>query len=248
MAELHSNVYFKHESSEVMSQLDSLFYESKGNQSEFTSTCQALNPVNGAELAAELIRYVDEPKHDLQAESLNNNEGYSVCHFVHGTGGDDIIGKLVEFLYRLCPEIHAQAQGCGDDDPWEFWFKFEGGLLKREDDHPVMDLEDGEDQEIKETIYAWWHESMPEAIQEGLLNDFFLEDQFMVFTGKMENGSREEMEDLAEEYGVNVQRAVNGKTTMLVVGSKPGASKLSKAEKLNVRIIPESEFHQMLDE
>ncbi|MES9858770.1 MAG: BRCT domain-containing protein [Sedimenticola sp.] len=249
MAELHSNIYFKHKDPKVMSLLDSLFYESKGNEEKISSICETLSPPNGTVLSKELIGFVDEPQHDLDAESLEKNEGYSVCHFVHGSAGDDIVGKIIEFLYSLCPEIHAQAWGCGDDDPWEYWFKFEGGALKRKDDEPLMDEddEDGEDEEIKNTIYAWWHETMPESIKEGFLNEIDLEEEYIVFTGKMENGSREEMEELAEDYGANVQKSINGKTTILVVGAKPGASKLNKAEELNVRIISESEFNNIVD-
>ncbi len=84
-------------------------------------------------------------------------------------------------------------------------------------------------------------------LKEGFLNEIDLEEEYIVFTGKMENGSREEMEELAEDYGANVQKSINGKTTILVVGAKPGASKLNKAEELNVRIISESEFNNIVD-
>ena len=59
--------------------------------------------------------------------------------------------------------------------------------------------------------------------------------------------TREEMEELAEEYGAMVQKSINGKTTILVVGKKPGASKLDKAKELNVRIISEVEFNNIVD-
>jgi len=251
MAELHSNIYFKHEDSNVMSLLDSLFFESEGIEEKISTICRDLNPSDGYSLSQKLISFVDEPKYDLSAESLVKTEGYSVCHFVHGSSGDEIVGKIVEFLYAISPGIHAQAWGCGDDDPWEYWFKFENGALKREDDEPIMDEdddEDGEDEEIKNTIYAWWHDSMPNSIQEGFLNEVDLDDEYIVFTGKMENGTREEMEELAEDYGANVQKSINGKTTILVVGAKPGASKLSKAENLNIKIITESEFNNIVDE
>ena len=245
MAELHSNIYFKHNDSKIMELLDSLFYESKGDIEKISSLCETINPSKGVALSKELISFVDEPQHDLDAESIDKIDKYSVCHFVHGSGGDDIVGKIIEFLYSLCPEIHAQAWGCGDDDPWEYWFKFENGSIKREDDEPEMD--EDEDEGIKDTIYAWWHESMPDSIKEGFLNEIDIEDEYIVFTGKMQNGTREEMEELAEEYGAMVQKSINGKTTILVVGKKPGASKLDKAKELNVRIISEVEFNNIVD-
>jgi NAD-dependent DNA ligase len=63
----------------------------------------------------------------------------------------------------------------------------------------------------------------------------------------MENGTREEMEELAEEFGAIVQKSINGKTTILVVGSKPGSSKLNKAKELDVKIITEVEFNNIVE-
>jgi NAD-dependent DNA ligase len=234
-----------HEDPEIMDLLDSLFEDSNGDAEKFTSFCETINPDNGAKLSKELISFVDEPRYDLDAETISRTAGYSVCHFVHGTGGDDIVGTIIEFLYLLCPDIHAQAWGCGDDDPWEYWFKYENGSVRREDDEPEMDEE--EDEEIMNTIYAWWHETMPNAIREGVLNELDIEDEYIVFTGKMQNGTREEMEELAEEYGANVQKSINGKTTILVVGDKPGATKLNKAQELDVKIISEADFYSIVE-
>ena len=49
-----------------------------------------------------------------------------------------------------------------------FFFKFEDDKLVREDDEPFNDPD--EDEEIKTSIYAWWHAEMPEKIKEGFLN------------------------------------------------------------------------------
>ena len=80
-----------------------------------------------------------------------------------------LIENILLFLKGLLPNIHAQAWGCGDDDPWEFWFKFEGDELIREDDEPLNDPD--EDEEIKASIYAWWHQDLPPEIKEGFLNE-----------------------------------------------------------------------------
>ena len=79
------------------------------------------------------------------------------------------IENILIFLKGLLPEIIVQAWGCGDDDPWEFWFKFDGDELVREDDEPFNDPE--EDEEIKASIYAWWHQDLPVEIKEGFLNE-----------------------------------------------------------------------------
>lgn len=168
MAELHSNLYYKHGDAEVMRKLDALFLEAQGDEQRIKEICKSLAPEDGEYLAQEIIDAVDDVECDLGAESLSKIAGYSLLHFVHGSAGDDIVGSIVDFLYQLVPDIHAQAWGCGDDDPWEFWFKYENGEVLREDDEPFMG---DDDEEIKSTIYAWWHKDMPKEIREGFLNE-----------------------------------------------------------------------------
>lgn len=137
MGEINSKIYFRHDNTEIMSLLDSLLHEANGGLDRLKSCCVKLNSEKGIVLLESLLRTAGDPEIDLSTESLKKEAGYSICHFVHGTGGDEIIGEIVAFLYRLCPEVHAQAWGYGDEDPWEFWFKFEGGLLQRKDDEPT---------------------------------------------------------------------------------------------------------------
>lgn len=167
--ELHSNLYYKHPHINVMRQLDMLFKEHQGSEQAFIQFATEINPEQGAELAQDLLDIVDHVQFDLGPESLYESQGYSIAHFVHGSSGDEFIEAILIFIKALLPDIHTQAWGCGDDDPWEFWFKFEGDDLVREDDEPLNDLD--EDATIKESIYAWWHEDMPDEIKEGFLND-----------------------------------------------------------------------------
>lgn len=69
--------------------------------------------------------------------------------------------------------------------------------------------------------------------------------RYMVFSGKMVQGSREDMQAKARKLGANVQTSVNSKTDFLVCGENVGASKLDKARKLGVQIISEADFDQM---
>ena len=69
--------------------------------------------------------------------------------------------------------------------------------------------------------------------------------QRIVFTGSMQQGSREEMKLQARLLGANVQSAVNGKTDLLVVGEKAG-SKLQKAQNLGVRVLTEVEYLELI--
>ena len=166
--ELHSNVYYTHPSIEIMQKLDRLFQEHHGNQDKFIAVAVELNAQSGQELAEELLNTVDNIEFDLAPESLHSIADYSVAHFVHGSSGDEFIEAILLFLKALLPDINTLAWGCGDDDPWEFWFKFEGDELIREDDEPFNDPE--QDEEIKSSIYTWWHASLTEKIKEGFLN------------------------------------------------------------------------------
>ena len=166
--ELHSNVYYKHADINIMVMIDRLFKEHQGDRDKFISFAVELNPEDGQALAEDITDTVDQIDFDLGPESIHSSAGYSVAHFVHGSAGDEFIEAILLFLKALVPDIYAQAWGCGDDDPWEFWFKFEGDELIREDDEPFNDPD--EDEEIKASIYTWWHAEMPEKIKEGFLN------------------------------------------------------------------------------
>ncbi len=175
MAELHSNIYYQHDNPATMQALDTLFLETRGDEAQIRSIAASLNPQDGAALAQDLIDIVDTPEHDLGAESIRCLAGYSVAHFVHGSAGDEFVEAIVGFLHRLVPGLHVQAWGCGDDDPWEFWFKVEGDEILRQDDEPYSDPE--QDEQIRTEIYPWWHAGMPEEIKEGFLNDEDAQDE-----------------------------------------------------------------------
>ncbi len=66
-----------------------------------------------------------------------------------------------------------------------------------------------------------------------------------VFSGKMEGYTREQAAALVEEKGGRVSSAISAKTDYLVAGAEPG-SKLDKARKLDVAVIDESRFNEML--
>jgi len=70
--------------------------------------------------------------------------------------------------------------------------------------------------------------------------------QGIVFTGKMVQGKRPEMQALARDLGAKVQTAVSGATAILVCGERVGARKLDKARDLGVRIISEAEFFALI--
>jgi len=69
----------------------------------------------------------------------------------------------------------------------------------------------------------------------------------VVVTGTLEGFSREAAEAAIKERGGKAPGSVSKKTTAVVVGAGPGASKLSKAEQLGVPILDEEGFRHLLD-
>ena len=68
----------------------------------------------------------------------------------------------------------------------------------------------------------------------------------IVFTGKMIQGSRDQMKKDALELGAKVQSSVSTKTDILICGEKVGPAKISKAEKLGIRVVSEEEYGILL--
>jgi DNA ligase (NAD+) len=67
-----------------------------------------------------------------------------------------------------------------------------------------------------------------------------------VITGTLEGFSREEAAAALEQQGAKVTNSVSKKTTGLVVGEEPGASKLTKAQREGVQLLTEAELLKLL--
>ena len=68
----------------------------------------------------------------------------------------------------------------------------------------------------------------------------------IVFTGKMNQGSRDQMQKEATQLGAQVQGSVSAKTDLLVCGENVGASKKGKAKKFGVEMIGEDDYIALL--
>jgi DNA ligase (NAD+) len=67
-----------------------------------------------------------------------------------------------------------------------------------------------------------------------------------VITGTLEAFTRDEAAAALEAKGAKIVNSVSGKTTGLVVGEEPGNSKLTKARKLEVPLLSETELVELL--
>ncbi len=67
-----------------------------------------------------------------------------------------------------------------------------------------------------------------------------------IITGTLESMGREEAEDKLRALGATVTSSVTRNTTALIIGDKPGKSKLEKADKLGIQKIDEKEFLNLL--
>ncbi|UEG63238.1 BRCT domain-containing protein [Stutzerimonas chloritidismutans] len=70
--------------------------------------------------------------------------------------------------------------------------------------------------------------------------------QFVVVTGTFSDYTRPEVEELIGQKGGKIQKSVNSKTTLLVIGARPGADKTGKAETLGIRTMDEEELLDVL--
>jgi DNA ligase (NAD+) len=67
-----------------------------------------------------------------------------------------------------------------------------------------------------------------------------------VITGTLERYSREEAKAALERKGAKVSDSVSKKTAAVIVGEEPGASKLTKAQRLGVELLDEAAFEELI--
>lgn len=116
---------------------------------------------------------------------------------------------------------------------------------------------DGIGEVVAAEIIAWQKNSEEQAFLNKLLphlninNDDVVEvgnkftGQSFVFTGTLENTTRDAAAALVKQNGASVSNAVSKKTSYVVVGDNPG-SKVAEAKKLGVKIITEADFQKLV--
>jgi DNA ligase (NAD+) len=127
-------------------------------------------------------------------------------------------------------------------------------------DAEAIEEVDGIGPDRAESIATWFAEDRNRALVEelrslGLRFEIGEEDRpregpltgkTYVITGTLEAYSREQAAAALEAAGAKVTNSVSSKTTALVVGEEPGASKLTKAQKLGVDLVDEAGLEGLL--
>jgi DNA ligase (NAD+) len=84
-----------------------------------------------------------------------------------------------------------------------------------------------------------------EKIKKRKKREMPLEGKTFVFTGELDNYTRNEAEDAVEQLGAKATSSVSSNTDYVVFGENPG-SKLDEGKKHQVKIINENEFEKIL--
>lgn len=110
---------------------------------------------------------------------------------------------------------------------------------------------------VAESILAWFSDEDNLALLDDLKklgvspqsessDNLPLSGKSYIVTGTLSSMGREEAEDRLRQLGATVTSSVTKNTTALIVGDKPGKSKLDKAAKLSTPVIGEAEFMEMI--
>ncbi len=85
-----------------------------------------------------------------------------------------------------------------------------------------------------------------EVASDGALSDLLAGATFVI-SGTVEGFTREEAQAAVEVRGAKATGSVSGKTTALILGESPGASKVTKAEELGIPILEGARFGELLE-
>lgn len=94
---------------------------------------------------------------------------------------------------------------------------------------------------LQSLITGRWHCSVETPTDTG---DKALSELTVCFTGKSERFSGDEVENFLEINGAKCTHSVSKKVDYLIIGEKPGGSKVTKAQELGVEIIEEDLFYK----
>lgn len=176
---------------------------------------------------------------DNLLNAIEKSKGNSLERLLFGLGIKEVGEKMAKTLAKLYSTMDNLASKTIDD------------LLKVADIGEV----------VARSIYNYFHDenniSLINALKEYKVNMMYLgttlidETNFffnkkVVLTGTLTKFGRKEATNLLEDFGAHCSSAVSKATDLVIVGDNPG-SKYDKALKLNVRIMSEDEFSEIIE-
>ena len=186
------------------------------------------------ERVAKLERFGELSAHNL-VSAINQSRTPALAKFITALGIRHVGAQTATSLAREFKTIDGLINATEDD------------LLK------ITDIGDV----VAESILAWFADEDNLKLLDELkglgvspltenTEDLPLVGKSYIITGTLESMGREEAEDKLRALGATVTSSVTKNTTALIVGEKPGKSKLEKAEKLGIKTINEKEFLEIV--
>jgi hypothetical protein len=163
---IHTDLYITHDDETLLTELVEALEGTALDEEGAGSLANRWNP-KGAALVAQLFSHQYVNSFDFE-NGADEEADYRVLHLHQGEWGDSNMVHLIDFLHALIPGIQAQAWGYTEDDPWEFFIKYEDGRAIKQEHVPWEDVQ--MDDNALEYIYKWWHEDLPDEIEVGLLS------------------------------------------------------------------------------
>lgn len=173
------------------------------------------------------------------AAAIEDSRQRELWRLLHGLGIPHVGAQSAKDLARAFPDLQALAATDVE------------GLQAVDGIGPIM----------ADSIHAWFQDADNRNRLDALLQELNLKTvepgpaaaetntafsgKTVVVTGSLENFSRDEAKAAIEAAGGKVTGSVSSKTDFVVVGDSPG-SKLTKAEKLGIRILDEAAFQAAL--
>ena len=181
---------------------------------------------------------VKEKKANNILRSIEKSKECNLYNFIYALGiknvglktSKDIVKeyKTLDRIMSVTREELDKIYGIGDvilDDI----FKFLNNEGVREEIRRIIEL--GVKFKYEEEV----------EVQDNLFNG-----KIVVVTGTIKNLSRKDIKELLEKLGARISESVSKKTDYVIFGENAG-SKLSKAKSLNLNMISEDEFNEIIE-
>jgi len=183
-----------------------------------------------------LERFAEKSASNLLA-SIDQSRKISLPRFLHALSIPHVGAETARLIAKECNTL----EGVRSADATDF-----------EDIDGIGDI-------VAESIYNWFADQDNQNYLDDLLSEItvqdyahdsegeLLADKTIVFTGSLDDFTRQEAKDVVRKAGANPTSSVSGNTDFIVAGDDPGG-KVNDGRELGVDIIDESEFKSLINQ